>query len=181
MHPVDDIELPEDIRSSVPVVIEIPRGSKVKYEVDKKTGMLVVDRVLYSAVQYPANYGFVPRTLAEDGDPLDALVLMQEPVHPLVVVRARIIGGFTMFDEKGRDDKLVAVAVDDPAFADYTDVTQLPRHVMAELRRFFEDYKALENKRTDVEETYDPSHALDVLTRSIHAYRTASEGHDARR
>jgi inorganic pyrophosphatase len=170
MHPVHDIQLPADLRTFVPVVIEIPRGSKVKYEVDKTTGMLFVDRVLYSAVQYPANYGFVPRTLAEDGDPLDALVLMQEPVQPLAIVRARIIGGFAMVDEKGTDDKLVAVAIDDPAFADYTDAAQLPRHVMAELRRFFEDYKVLEGKRADVDESYSIERALEVLDQSIRAY-----------
>lgn len=170
MHPVDDIALPEDVAAFVPVVIEIPRGSKVKYEVDKATGMLVVDRVLYSAVQYPANYGFIPRTLAEDGDPLDALVLMQEPVHPLSIVRARLIGGFVMVDEKGRDDKIVTVAVDDPAFADYTDVDQLPRHVMLELRRFFEDYKALEGKETHVYESYTPEHAIEVLRRAMGCY-----------
>ena len=170
MHPVHDIQLPSDIGAWVPVVVEIPRGSKVKYEVDKATGMLTVDRVLYSAVQYPANYGFIPRTLADDGDPLDALVLMQEPVFPLAIVRARVIGGFTMVDEKGRDDKIVTIAIDDPAFADYTDVSQLPKHVMVELRRFFADYKVLEGKRSDVDESYSPAYALEVLQQSMSAY-----------
>jgi inorganic pyrophosphatase len=173
MHPVHDVALPGRIEDGVVVVVEIPRGSKVKYEVDKATGMLAVDRVLYSAVQYPANYGFIPRTLAEDGDPLDVLVLMQEPVHPLALVRARVIGGFKMIDEKGLDHKIVSVALGDPAYADYTDVAQLPRHTMIELKRFFTDYKVLEGKLTDVEESYGPAEALDVLRRAIAAYRPA--------
>src|SRR6476660_10106569 len=114
-HPVNDLEVPDDISAFVPTVIEIPRGSHLKYEVDKPTGLLRLDRVLYSAVHYPANYGFIPRTHAEDGDPLDVLVLMQEPVAPLCIVRARAIGGLKMRDDKGEDDKIVAVAVDDPA------------------------------------------------------------------
>lgn len=170
MHPIHDIELPDDIAEYIPALIEIPRGAKVKYEVDKRTGMLCVDRVLYSAVQYPANYGFIPRTLAEDGDPLDVLVLMQEPVYPLTVVRCRVIGGFSMIDEKGQDDKIVAVGIDDPAFADYRDAAELPKHVMAELRRFFQDYKKLEGKRSEVDEGYPPAHALDVVRRAIRGY-----------
>lgn len=174
MHPVHDIPLPEHVEAFAPVVIEIPRGAKVKYEIDKNSGMLRVDRVLYSAVQYPANYGFFPRTLAEDGDPLDVLVLMQEPVFPLTVVRARVIGGFGMVDEHGRDEKIVAVAIDDPAFADYRDIADLPKHVMAELRRFFKDYKALEGKRSQVEESYPRQRALDVLRGAMRAYTSSA-------
>jgi inorganic pyrophosphatase len=133
--------------------------------------MLAVDRVLYSAVQYPANYGFIPRTLAEDGDALDVLVLMQEPVYPLALVPARVIGGFKMIDEKGLDHKIVAVALGDPAYSDYTDIAELPRHTMIELRRFFEDYKVLEGKRTDVEESYGPEGAIEVLKRAMAVYR----------
>jgi inorganic pyrophosphatase len=136
--------------------------------------MLMLDRVLYSSVHYPANYGFIPQTHAGDGDPLDVLVLMQEPVHPLTIVRARAIGGFLMRDDKGVDDKIVAVAVDDPAFADYTEARQLPRHVMVELRRFFEDYKVLEGKRTEVDELYDRQRALEVIRESLAAYRSLS-------
>src|SRR5579883_1676353 len=112
MHPLHDIHLPDNIAEYVPVVIEIPRGSKLKYELDKRTGMLMLDRVLYSSVHYPANYGFVPQTHADDGDPLDVLVLMQEPVNPLTIVRGRAIGGFRMRDDQGIDDKIIAVAVD---------------------------------------------------------------------
>src|SRR6185437_5728501 len=109
MHPLHDVALPDDVTDHLPVIIEIPRGSKCKYELDKATGLLALDRVLYSAVHYPANYGFIPRTLAGDGDPLDALVLMSEAVLPLTIVRARVIGGLAMRDDKGEDDKIIAV------------------------------------------------------------------------
>ena len=170
MHPLHDIDVNEPIDDWFPAVIEIPRGSKLKYEIDKKTGMLMLDRVLYSAVHYPANYGFIPRTHGGDGDPLDVLVLMQEPVHPLTVVRARAIGGFLMVDEKGIDDKIVAVAVDDPAFASYKSSDQLPSHVLTELRRFFQDYKTLEGKTPEVDELYDLGRALEVIREGLREY-----------
>src|SRR5687767_10881772 len=110
MHPWHDIPLPEDIEEAIPSIIEIPKGSKNKYELDKDFGLLRVDRVLFSAVHYPANYGFIPRTYCDDGDPLDILVLGQEPVHPLTLVEARAIGVMRMRDEKGLDDKIVAVS-----------------------------------------------------------------------
>src|SRR3954464_1200626 len=119
MHPVHDIAVPADLAEWMPSVIEIPRGSHLKYEVDKPTGLLRLDRVLYSAGHYPANYGFIPRTLGADEDPLDILVLMQEPVEPLTIVRARAIGGLRMADDKGGDDKIIAVCIDDPAYAHY--------------------------------------------------------------
>ena len=128
MHPWHDTYVDETvIATAFPVVIEIPKGSKNKYELDKETGFLRLDRVLYSAVHYPADYGFIPRTYCDDGDPLDALVLGQEPVYPLTIVEARAIGVMRMRDDKGIDDKIVAVSVRDPAFADYTDKAQLPR------------------------------------------------------
>jgi inorganic pyrophosphatase len=170
MHPVHDIELPADITEFVPALIEIPRGSHLKYEVDKPTGLLRLDRVLYSAVFYPANYGFIPRTHADDGDPLDILVLMQEPVEPLTIVRARAIGGLQMVDDKGGDDKIVAVCVDDPAVAHYTASSELPPHVLRELDRFFRDYKMLEGKRSEVGELYGRDEALAVIRRSREAY-----------
>src|SRR5437763_15820907 len=129
MHPVHDIEVPSDLATCIPTVIEIPRGSHHKYEVDKPTGLLRLDRVLYSAVHYPANYGFIPRTHADDGDPLDILVLMQEPVEPLTIVRARPIGGLRMADDKGGDDKKVPVCLDAPACAQYTAPAHLPPHL----------------------------------------------------
>jgi inorganic pyrophosphatase len=170
MHPVHDIEVPPDIDEYVPTVIEIPRGSHHKYEVDKPTGLLRLDRVLYSAVHYPANYGFIPRTHAEDGDPLDILVLTQEPVEPLTIVRARVIGGLRMTDDKGGDDKIIAVCIDDPAVAHYTAIRELPPHIMRELERFFTDYKVLEGKRSEVGDMYDRAEALAVIRRSREAY-----------
>ncbi len=170
MHPVHDIELSGDIAAYVPTVIEIPRGSHLKYEVDKPTGLLKLDRVLYSAVFYPANYGFIPRTHADDGDPLDILVLMQEPVEPLTIVRAKPLGGLNMSDDKGDDDKIIAVCVDDPAYAQYERIDQIPQHVMKELDRFFRDYKTLEDKRVDVSEFYDCKRALAIIADARRAY-----------
>jgi inorganic pyrophosphatase len=173
MHPVHDIEVPPDIAKFVPAVIEIPRGSHLKYEVDKPTGLLRLDRVLYSAVHYPANYGFIPRTHGEDGDPLDILVLMQEPVEPLTIVRARPLGGLQMVDDMGGDDKIVAVCIDDPAYAHYDTVKSLPPHVVKELDRFFRDYKQLEGKKheqVEVGEMYELPHALEVIQRARAAY-----------
>ncbi len=172
MHPLHDILVPEHIEEFFPAVIEIPQGSKLKYELDKNTGMLMLDRVLYSSVHYPANYGFIPQSHAGDGDPLDVLVLMQEPVVPLTIVRARAIGGFRMRDDKGIDDKIVAVAIDDPAFSHYTEVSQIPPHVTIELRRFFQDYKVLEGKLSEVDVLYDHNQALEVIRESMRSYRS---------
>jgi inorganic pyrophosphatase len=174
MHPVHDILVPNDVDAFFPTVIEIPKGSKLKYEIDKQTGMLMLDRVLYSSVHYPANYGFVPQSLAGDGDPLDVLVLMQEPLVPLTIVRSRAIGGIRMRDDKGIDDKIVAVAIDDPAFAHYREGKELPPHVTVELRRFFEDYKVLEGKKSEVDELYDRARALEVIREALAAYRSRS-------
>src|SRR5579872_7355031 len=127
MHPWHDYPLDERILTErFPAIIEVPMGSKNKYELDKASGLLRLDRVLYSAVYYPADYGFIPRTYCGDGDPLDVLVLSQEPVYPLTLVEARAIGVMRMRDEKGVDDKIVAVSVRDPAYAEYFDKDQLP-------------------------------------------------------
>jgi inorganic pyrophosphatase len=171
-HPWHDIALPPDDQlTTFPTVIEIPRGDKNKYELDKATGLLRVDRVLFSAVHYPANYGFVPRTLAEDDDPIDVLVLGQEPVFPLTIVEARAIGGFRMRDEHGIDDKIVCVHVNDPAFRDYTDAAQLPRHIVVEMKRFFEDYKVLEGRPAAVGEELSPEHAIAAVREAAARYR----------
>ena len=170
MHAVHDVDVPADLSTFVPAVIEIPRGSHLKYEVDKPTGMLKLDRVLYSAVFYPANYGFIPRTHADDGDPLDILVLMQDPVEPLTIVRARALGGLRMVDDKGGDDKIVSVCIDDPAYAHYKSMRELPPHILAELQRFFRDYKVLENKRVDIEDFYGQDRALAIIAESRAAY-----------
>ena len=164
------------IEKAFPVVIEVPMGSKNKYELDKETGLLKLDRVLYSAVHYPANYGFIPRTFCEDGDPLDALVLGQEPVHPLTMMDARAIGVMRMRDEKGLDDKIIAVNVRDPAFSDYTDHRQLPAHLLREIRRFFEDYKTLEHKQVVVEDFMGPVDAIRIVQEGLDLYRKLRRG-----
>ena len=152
-------------------MIEVPQGSKNKYEVDKETGFLRLDRVLFSAVHYPANYGFIPRTYCDDGDALDALVLGQEPVVPLTIVEARAIGVMRMRDDKGIDDKILAVSIRDPAFSDYHDAAQLPAHVVREVKRFFQDYKVLEHKQVIVEDLLGPDQALGIITEAFAMYR----------
>jgi inorganic pyrophosphatase len=174
MHPLHDIHVPETIDDFFPSVIEIPKGSKLKYELDKRTGMLMLDRVLYSSVHYPANYGFIPQTLGGDGDPLDVLVFMQEPVVPLTIVRVRAVGGFAMRDEEGVDDKIICMAIDDPAFSSYHEAKELQPHVLVELKRFFQDYKILEGKKSEVDELYDRAKALQVIRESLQNYRGKS-------
>lgn len=177
MHPWHDSYVDDTlIGTAFPVVIEIPKGSKNKYELDKETGLLRLDRVLYSAVHYPADYGFIPRTYCDDGDPLDALVLGQEPVYPLTIVEARAVGVMRMRDEKGVDDKIVAVSVHDPAFADFTHKDQLPAHVLREVRRFFEDYKVLEHKQVVVEDLLGPQEALGIIREALELYRKLRRG-----
>jgi len=177
MHPWHDIYVDDHlIEHEFPVVIEVPMGSKNKYELDKETGLLRLDRVLYEAVYYPANYGFIPRTYCDDGDPLDALVLGQEPVHPLTIVEARAIGAMRMRDEKGLDDKILAISVRDPAVVDYTDHRQLPQHTLREIGRFFQDYKMLEHKQVVVEDFLGPEEALRILQEALDLYRRLRRG-----
>jgi inorganic pyrophosphatase len=177
MHPWHDCYIDEAvITNAFPVVIEIPKGSTSKYELDKETGLLRLDRVLYSAVYYPADYGFIPRTYCDDGDPLDVLVLGQEPVFPLTIVEARAIGVMRMRDEKGIDDKIVAVSVRDPAYAEYRDKDQLPGHVLRQVRRFFEDYKALEHKQVVVEDMVGPDAALGIIADALQMYKQLRRG-----
>ena len=176
-HPWHDTYVDDTvIERAFPVVIEIPKGSKNKYELDKETGLLRLDRVLHSAVYYPSDYGFIPRTYCDDGDPLDALVLGQEPVYPLTVVEARAVGVMRMRDEKGVDDKIVAVSVRDPAFSDYHDKAQLPPHVLREVRRFFEDYKALEHKQVIVEDLLGPIESVAIIRDALELYRRLRRG-----
>jgi inorganic pyrophosphatase len=177
VHPWHDTYVDDSvIATAFPVVIEIPKGSKNKYELDKETGLLRLDRVLYSAVYYPADYGFIPRTYCDDGDPLDVLVLSQEPVYPLTIVVARAIGVMRMRDEKGIDDKIVAVSVHDPAFSQYTDKEQLPAHVLRQVRRFFEDYKVLEQKQVIIEDLLGPAEAIRIISEALELYRKLRRG-----
>ncbi len=175
-HPWHDLpNNPDTAADHFSVVIEIPKGSRVKYELDKPSGMLRVDRVLYSSVMYPANYGFLPRSYCDDGDPLDVLVLGHEPVVPLSILAARAIGVMRMRDEGKLDDKIIAVQIADPAFADYRDIRQLPPHVLVEMRRFFEDYKVLEHKEVVVDEFGDAESAVKVVQESFALYRAEEQ------
>ncbi|KAL6776375.1 hypothetical protein ACKKBG_A20890 [Auxenochlorella protothecoides x Auxenochlorella symbiontica] len=170
-HPWHDLEIGEQAPDLLHAVIEIPRGSKVKYELDKVSGLLYVDRVLYSSVVYPHNYGFIPQTYCADNDPLDILVLMQEPVVPFSFLRARPIGVMQMVDQGEQDDKIIAVHADDPEFKDYTDIKELPTHRLAEIRRFFEDYKKNENKIVVVDEFLGREDALRIIRESQDLYK----------
>ncbi len=172
VHPWHDLPNPmAGIDEGFNVVIEIPKGSKVKYELDKPSGMLKVDRVLYSAVHYPANYGFLPRSYCGDGDPLDVLVLGNEPVVPLSMMRARAIGVMRMEDQGQRDDKIIAVHVEDPAFSDYRDLDELPKHTMREIQRFFQDYKQLEAKSVKIEQMSGAEDAVRVVRDALELYQ----------
>ena len=176
-NPWHDVPVGDDTAKGIaPAIIEIPKGSSNKYELDKETGLLMLDRVLYSAVYYPANYGFIPRTLADDGDPLDILVLGAEPVYPLTLVKARAIGLMVMKDQNELDHKVIAVHVNDPEYSSYTDVQQLPPHRLAVLKRFFEDYKTLEKKSVIVDEILSASHALPVIEEALSNYRIWRDG-----
>jgi inorganic pyrophosphatase len=170
-HPWHDIEVPEHFEDGFPAFIEIPKGSKLKYELDKATGLLKVDRVLFSAVHYPANYGFIPRSYCDDGDPLDVLVLGTESAVPMCIMRARAIGMMQMQDEKGLDDKIIAVHLDDPAIRDFRHIRELMPHVLLELQRFFLDYKKLENKRVEIEDFGGPEKANEVIRTALNDYR----------
>ena len=171
VNPWHDVAIGEDPSRSFNCVIEVPSGSKNKYELDKTTGLLRLDRVLYSAVHYPANYGFIPRTYCEDGDPLDVLVLCQEAVVPLCIMRGRPIGVITMSDEEGRDDKIIAVAVDDPEFIEVHDVKELPPHRLREIQQFLRDYKSLEGKIAKVGPLQGAKHAHKVIRDAAALYR----------
>lgn len=152
------------------VLIEIPKGGKVKYELDKQTGALRLDRVLYTSTVYPANYGFIPRTLAEDNDPLDALVLCSEAIFPMTLVKCKPIGVLLMTDGGRRDEKVIAVPFGDPTYSGYNEVSELPSHVIEEMTHFFEVYKALEGKETAVQSILGASEAKSVVKNCISAY-----------
>jgi inorganic pyrophosphatase len=172
MHAWHDVTPGEHLPAEFTAVIEIPMGSSVKYELDKETGMLRLDRILYSAVYYPANYGFIPQTYAEDDDPLDVLVLVQEPVAPLTLVQARAIGLMTMIDSGKKDHKVLAVAVNDPEYNGFREADELPAHRLTMLRRFFQDYKTLEGKAVEVDQLQPAAAALPVIDAALARYST---------
>ena len=171
MHPWHDVAIGERAPAIVPVVVEVPKGSKTKYELDKKSGLIRVDRVLFSSVHYPANYGFIPQTYGDDRDPLDALVLGQETIVPLAIMMAKPIGVMKMVDQGEEDDKIIAVHADDPEYVHYESIRDLPPHRMEEVRRFFLDYKTLEKKTVTVEDFLDRDDALEVIRRAMALYQ----------
>lgn len=155
-------------------IIEIPKGSRAKYELDKDSGLLRLDRVLYSSVYYPANYGFIPKTYCEDHDPLDILVISQIDIVPMCLVSAKIIGVMRMLDNGEADDKIIAVASGDPSVNHINDISELPQHFVSELRNFFEDYKKLEKKTVVVEDFLNKEVALEILRSSIEFYNATN-------
>jgi inorganic pyrophosphatase len=171
VHPWHDVSPGKEVPRDFQAVIEIPLGSNLKYELDKPTGLLKVDRVIHSAVFYPANYGFIPQTYAEDNDPLDVLVLCQEAVQPLALIKARAIGVMTMVDSGATDDKIIAVATNDPEFNEYLEARDLPSHRLLVLKRFFQDYKQLEGKQVQVEEIRPAYAAIGIIEQSLARYQ----------
>jgi inorganic pyrophosphatase len=153
-------------------IIEIPKGTRAKYELDKDSGLLKLDRVLYSSVYYPANYGFIPQSYCDDKDPLDILILSQIDVVPLCIVPAKVIGVMRMLDGGEADDKIIAVAVGDPSVSHINDISELPQHFISELRNFFEDYKKLEHKTVVVEDFLNREIALHILQESFELYKS---------
>ena len=152
-------------------VIEIPKGSKCKYEMDKDTGMLRLDRILYTSTHYPANYGFIPRTFADDGDPLDVLVLCDEPIYPMTLMRVYPIGVMRMIDGGALDDKIIAVPFSDPTYNHIRSIDELPAHIFDEMMHFFSVYKQLENKQTAVKELFRSEEAQQIIADCIRSYQ----------
>jgi inorganic pyrophosphatase len=171
IHPWHDVEIETDSRDSIQAVIEIPKNSRAKYELDKESGMLMLDRVLFSSINYPANYGFIPQTYCDDNDPLDILVLSQIEIVPMCIVEAKVIGVMQMLDGDEKDDKIIAVAKNDMSVSHIDDISDLSKHHMLELRSFFEDYKKLENKTVIVEEFLGKEGALKIVSQSILDYK----------
>ncbi len=152
-------------------VIEISKGSKTKYELDKETGYIMLDRILYTSTQYPANYGFIPKTYGEDEDPLDVLLLCAEPLEPLTLVRSYPIGVISMMDNGRADDKIIAIPFTDPSYNQYTDISELPAHIFDEMKHFFTVYKNLENKNTSVNEVRGREAALEIIRKARSDYK----------
>lgn len=152
-------------------VVEISKGSNMKYELDKETGLLSLDRVLFTATYYPMNYGFIPRTYADDNDPLDVLILCSAPIMPMTLVRCYPIGVMAMTDGGQGDEKIIAIPCGDPTYKNYTDVSELPEHIFKELKHFFSVYKQLEGKDTEVDDIGGPEDAVKVIEKAIENYK----------
>ena len=166
-HPWHDVPIGDDVPDEINIVVEISKGSKVKYELDKDTGLLEVDRVLYSSVVYPENYGFIPQTLADDDDPLDAIVLMQEPIQPMSLLEVRPIGLLPMVDEGENDENILCVHVEDPQYEAFTHVNELPEHRLNEIKQFFRGYKTLGGKGVGGGEISGPGAAVGYIRLAI--------------
>ncbi len=169
-HPWHSISYGENAPETVTAIIEIPKGSKAKYEIDKESNLLKLDRVLFSSVMYPANYGFIPKTYCDDHDPLDILVLCSVDVIPMSIIEAKVIGVMHMVDNGEQDDKIIAVAKNDMSVNYINDLHELPPHTMKEIVRFFQDYKALEHKNVTIEHLLGKPYAFKVIDESIKLY-----------
>lgn len=176
MNPWHDVRVGSEVPEIVNAIIEIPKNTRAKYELDKESGLLKLDRVLYASMYYPANYGFIPQTYCDDDDPLDILILSSITIQPLCLVEAKVIGVMRMVDGDEKDDKIIAVAKHDMSVNHIDDVSELPRHFFRELRNFFEDYKKLENKEVIVEEFQKKDVAIEVVNQSIIDYRNKFGG-----
>lgn len=170
-HPWHEVSIGVNPPELVNGIIEIPRGSRAKYEIDKESGLIKLDRVLYASMYYPLNYGFIPQTLGEDHDPLDIVVLTQVSVVPRCMIPSKVIGVMRMIDRGEADDKIIAVAEQDASVSHIRDVSELPNFFRVELKHFFENYKTLENKKVVVDEFLGKAHALPIIERSISFYR----------
>ncbi len=171
LHPWHGASYGDQIPGKVNAMIEIPQGSRTKYEIDKETGLLKLDRVIYSSFHYPVNYGFIPQTLGEDGDPLDILVLCSQSIQPLCLVQATVIGNMQMIDSGEKDDKIIAVASKDPSVNHYSSIEEMPPHFLNELRNYFEQYKVLENKQVQIEEFQSAEIAYSIIHEAIQHYK----------
>ena len=172
LHPWHGAHYGDNAPHIVNGLIEIPQGSRTKYEIDKKTGLLKLDRIIYSSFHYPINYGFIPQTLGLDGDPLDILVMCSESIQPLCLVEATVIGNMQMIDTGVVDDKIIAVASKDPGVNYIKSVDELPKHFIAVLRNYFEQYKVLENKIVEIDEFQNAEAAYKIIEESIALYKT---------
>ncbi|MEO7043700.1 MAG: inorganic diphosphatase [Ferruginibacter sp.] len=170
LHPWHGAGYGSDAPAHVNALIEISQGSRCKYEIDKPTGLLKLDRVIYSSFHYPVNYGFIPQTLGEDNDPLDILVMCSESIQPLCLVQATVIGNMQMIDSGEKDDKIIAVASNDPSVNHIKDINELPAHFIAVLKNYFEQYKVLENKKVEIDDFQNKETAYKVIEEAIKLY-----------